>query len=471
MINSFISGLISRNFPHNPTDEQRKAIDSMADFLTSNEDDSLLLLKGYAGTGKTSLVGAFVKTLAELKQKTVLLAPTGRAAKIFSNYAGQKAYTIHKRIYRQKTFSNEPTGFLTAPNLHKDTTFIVDEASMITNDSADGYFFGTGRLLDDLIQYVYSGERCRLMIIGDEAQLPPVMQIESPALNPAILQGYGLHVFSFQLTNVIRQQADSGILFNATRIREAIKAQQTDLFPKLRCSSFADFRNIKGEELIEEIDAAYNRDGIDETIIVTRSNNRATIYNNGVRNRILYREEELSAGDRLLVARNNYFWASNIQEMDFIANGEIIEVVKVRRTYEMYGFRFADIIARFPDHEIESEVKILLDTLQTNAPALPKELNDKLFYAVVEDYADITTKAGKIKKMKVDPHYNVLQVKYAYALTCHKAQGGQWLNVFVDFGYLTEEMMDESFYRWLYTALTRATQRVCLVNLPKEFIE
>ncbi len=471
MINSFISGLISRNFPHNPTDEQRKAIDSMADFLTSNEDDSLLLLKGYAGTGKTSLVGAFVKTLAELKQKTVLLAPTGRAAKIFSNYAGQKAYTIHKRIYRQKTFSNEPTGFLTAPNLHKDTTFIVDEASMITNDSADGYFFGTGRLLDDLIQYVYSGERCRLMIIGDEAQLPPVMQIESPALNPAILQGYGLHVFSFQLTNVIRQQADSGILFNATRIREAIKAQQTDLFPKLRCSSFADFRNIKGEELIEEIDAAYNRDGIDETIIVTRSNNRATIYNNGVRNRILYREEELSAGDRLLVARNNYFWASNIQEMDFIANGEIIEVVKVRRTYEMYGFRFADIIARFPDHEIEIEVKILLDTLQTNAPALPKELNDKLFYAVLEDYADITTKAGKIKKMKVDPHYNVLQVKYAYALTCHKAQGGQWLNVFVDFGYLTEEMMDESFYRWLYTALTRATQRVCLVNLPKEFIE
>ncbi len=471
MINSFISGLISRNFPHNPTDEQRKAIDSMADFLTSNEDDSLLLLKGYAGTGKTSLVGAFVKTLAELKQKTVLLAPTGRAAKIFSNYAGQKAYTIHKRIYRQKTFSNEPTGFLTAPNLHKDTTFIVDEASMITNDSADGYFFGTGRLLDDLIQYVYSGERCRLMIIGDEAQLPPVMQIESPALNPAILQGYGLHVFSFQLTNVIRQQADSGILFNATRIREAIKAQQTDLFPKLRCSSFADFRNIKGEELIEEIDATYNRDGIDETIIVTRSNNRATIYNNGVRNRILYREEELSAGDRLLVARNNYFWASNIQEMDFIANGEIIEVVKVRRTYEMYGFRFADIIARFPDHEIESEVKILLDTLQTNAPALPKELNDKLFYAVLEDYADITTKAGKIKKMKVDPHYNVLQVKYAYALTCHKAQGGQWLNVFVDFGYLTEEMMDESFYRWLYTALTRATQRVCLVNLPKEFIE
>ncbi len=471
MINSFISGLISRNFPHNPTDEQRKAIDSMADFLTSNEDDSLLLLKGYAGTGKTSLVGAFVKTLAELKQKTVLLAPTGRAAKIFSNYAGQKAYTIHKRIYRQKAFSNEPTGFLTAPNLHKDTTFIVDEASMITNDSADGYFFGTGRLLDDLIQYVYSGERCRLMIIGDEAQLPPVMQIESPALNPAVLQGYGLHVFSFQLTNVIRQQADSGILFNATRIREAIKAQQTDHFPKLRCSSFVDFRTIKGEELIEEIDAAYNRDGIDETIIVTRSNNRATIYNNGVRNRILYREEELSAGDRLLVARNNYFWANDIKEMDFIANGEILEVVKVRRTYEMYGFRFADIIARFPDHEIESEVKILLDTLQTNAPALPKELNDKLFYAVLEDYADITTKAGKIKKMKVDPHYNVLQVKYAYALTCHKAQGGQWLNVFVDFGYLTEEMMDESFYRWLYTALTRATLRIYLVNLPKEFIE
>lgn len=471
MINSFISGLIFRNFPHNPTDEQRKAIDSMANFVASNEDDSLLLLKGYAGTGKTSLVGALVKTLDELKQKCILLAPTGRAAKIFSNYAGQKAYTIHKRIYRQKAFSNEPTGFLTAPNLHKDTIFIVDEASMITNDSADGYFFGTGRLLDDLIQFVYSGERCRLMIIGDEAQLPPVMQMESPALNPTLLQGYGLNVTMFQLTNVIRQQTDSGILFNATRIREAIKAQQTDGFPKLRCSSFVDFRTIKGEELIEEIDAAYNRDGVEDTIVVTRSNNRATIYNNGIRSRILYREEELSAGDRLLVARNNYFWASDIKEMDFIANGEIIEVVKVRRTYEMYGFRFADIIARFPDHEIESDVKILLDTLQTNTPALPKELNDKLFYAVLEDYADVTTKAGKIKKMKVDPHYNVLQVKYAYALTCHKAQGGQWPNVFVDFGYLTEEMMDESFYRWLYTAITRATERVYLVNLPKDFIE
>ncbi|RHR35530.1 ATP-dependent endonuclease [Parabacteroides sp. AF18-52] len=471
MINSYLSRQITQNFPHNPTEDQFSALKTLTDFLLSTESDTLLLLKGYAGTGKTSLVGALVKTLTELKQKTFLLAPTGRAAKVFSNYSGQKAFTIHKKIYRQKAFSNEPTGFMPADNLHKDTLFIVDEASMISNDGLDSISFGTGRLLDDLIQYVYSGENCRLILMGDVAQLPPVMQTESPALNPEILRGYNLQVQEIVLTQVVRQSGDSGILLNATRLRDALRNNEVEIYPKLHLKGFTDFRKINGDELIEEISAAYSRDGIEDTMIITRSNKRATIYNNGIRNRILYREEELSSGDRLMVAKNNYFWTNDCKEMDFIANGEIIQVVRVKRTTELYGFRFADVTVRFQDYDLELDIKILLDTLQTDSPALPKELNDKLFYTILEDYDDIPTKAGKMKKMKADPHYNVVQVKYAYAITCHKAQGGQWMNVFLDIGYMTEEMLGEDFYRWLYTAFTRATHRLYLVNLPDEFVE
>lgn len=469
MINSYLSSQIRQNFPYNPTKDQLFALNALSDFLLSTDANTLFLMKGYAGTGKTSLVGALVKTMADLQQKSFLLAPTGRAAKVFSNYAGQKAFTIHKKIYRQKAFSNEPTGFLPTDNLHKDTIFIVDEASMIANDGVDSFIFGTGRLLDDLIQYVYSGENCRLILMGDVAQLPPVLQTESPALNPCILKGYNLNVTEVALTQVVRQEGDSGILFNATRLRDALRNNEVEIFPKLRLKGFSDFRKIGGEDLIEEISAAYSRDGIEDTLIITRSNKRATIYNNGIRNRILYREEELSSGDRLMVARNNYFWTTGCKEMDFIANGEIIQVLRVRRTTEVYGFRFADVTVRFQDYDLEMDVKILLDTLQTDSPALPKELNDKLFYTILEDYSDISTKAGKMKKMKVDPHYNVLQVKYAYAVTCHKAQGGQWMNVFLDIGYITEEMLGEDFYRWLYTAITRATHRLYLVNLPDEF--
>ena len=471
MINSYLSRQITQNFPHNPTEDQFSALKTLTDFLLSTESDTLLLLKGYAGTGKTSLVGALVKTLTELKQKTFLLAPTGRAAKVFSNYSGQKAFTIHKKIYRQKAFSNEPTGFMPTDNLHKDTLFIVDEASMISNDGLDSISFGTGRLLDDLIQYVYSGENCRLILMGDVAQLPPVMQTESPALNPEILRGYNLQVQEIVLTQVVRQSVDSGILLNATRLRDALRNNEVEIYPKLHLKDFTDFRKINGDELIEEISAAYSRDGIEDTMIITRSNKRATIYNNGIRNRILYREEELSSGDRLMVAKNNYFWTNDCKEMDFIANGEIVQVVRVKRTTELYGFRFADVTVRFQDYDLELDIKILLDTLQTDSPALPKELNDKLFYTILEDYDDIPTKAGKMKKMKADPHYNVVQVKYAYAITCHKAQGGQWMNVFLDIGYMTEEMLGEDFYRWLYTAFTRATHRLYLVNLPDEFVE
>lgn len=471
MINNYLHSKITQNFPHKPTQDQDLALQALADFLLSTAQDGLLLLKGYAGTGKTSLIGALVKTMIELKQKTVLLAPTGRAAKVFSNYAGQKAFTIHKKIYRQKAFSNEPAGFLPADNLHKDTLFLVDEASMIANNSIDSYIFGSGRLLDDLIHYVYSGENCRLILMGDEAQLPPVMQAESPALQKSNLEGYNLHVEEIFLTQVVRQNKDSGILFNATRLRDALRNEQVEIFPKLHIHGFHDFRKVNGDELIEEISSAYSRDGIEETMIITRSNKRATLYNNGIRNRILYREEELSSGDRLMIAKNNYYWTNNNKEMDFLANGEIVEVMRVRRTSEIYGFRFADILANLQDHDMELELKVLLDTLQTDTPALPKELNDKLFYTILEDYADIPTKAGKIKKMKEDPYYNVVQIKYAYAVTCHKAQGGQWMNVFIDIGYITEEMLGEDFYRWLYTAFTRATHRLYLVNLPKEFEE
>lgn len=470
MINSHLSRQIRQNFPHTPTNEQLSALNILADFLLSANENSALLLKGYAGTGKTSLVGALVKTMSGLKQKSVLLAPTGRAAKVLSNYAGQQAFTIHKKIYRQDAFSNDLSAFHPSDNLHKDTLFIVDEASMISNQGIDSHYFGSGRLLDDLIHYVYSGENCRLMLMGDTAQLPPVMQVESPALQADILKGYNLQVDEIQLTEVVRQDLNSGILYNATLLRDSLRNNRVEIYPKLTVKGFADIQMINGSELIEAISNAYSKDGLDDTIVISRSNKRANIYNNGIRNQILYREEELSTGDRLMIVKNNYFWTRNNKEIDFIANGEIVQVLRVRNESHLYGFRFCDVTVRFQDYDMELDIKILLDTLQTEAPALPKELNDKLFYTILEDYQDISTKSGKMKKMKENPHYNVVQVKYAYAITCHKAQGGQWKNVFLDIGYMTEEMLGENFYRWLYTAMTRATDRLYLVNLPEEFV-
>lgn len=470
MINSHLSRQIRQNFPHTPTNEQLFALNILADFLLSANENSALLLKGYAGTGKTSLVGALVKTMSGLKQKSVLLAPTGRAAKVLSNYAGQQAFTIHKKIYRQDAFSNDLSAFHPSDNLHKDTLFIVDEASMISNQGIDSHYFGSGRLLDDLIHYVYSGENCRLMLMGDTAQLPPVMQVESPALQADILKGYNLQVDEIQLTEVVRQDLNSGILYNATLLRDSLRNNRVEIYPKLTVKGFADIQMINGSELIEAISNAYSKDGLDDTIVISRSNKRANIYNNGIRNQILYREEELSTGDRLMIVKNNYFWTRNNKEIDFIANGEIVQVLRVRNESHVYGFRFCDVTVRFQDYDMELDIKILLDTLQTEAPALPKELNDKLFYTILEDYQDISTKSGKMKKMKENPHYNVVQVKYAYAITCHKAQGGQWKNVFLDIGYMTEEMLGENFYRWLYTAMTRATDRLYLVNLPEEFV-
>ena len=472
MIQTYLGQQIKTNFPYKPTFEQENVVKMLADFLFSRKSEELFLLKGYAGTGKTSLIGALVKTLDQLEQKCILLAPTGRAAKVFSHYAGHPAYTIHKKIYRQKSFSNELDNFSINDNLHQHTLFIVDEASMIANDGLSGSMFGTGRLLDDLIQYVYSGQGCRLMLIGDTAQLPPVGEEESPALCADALKGYGLEVYEAMLTEVVRQLHDSGILWNATELRRYIAEDDFFTLPMIKVEGFPDVKVVPGNELIEAINDSYDQVGLDETIVVCRSNKRANIYNKGIRNMILYREEELESGDLLMVAKNNYFWTEGCKEIDFIANGDIAVVRRVRREREMYGFRFADVTLCFPDYnDLELEMTVLLDTLHTETPALPKEMNDKLFYSVLEDYADITVKRERMKKMKADPYYNALQVKYAYAVTCHKAQGGQWKRVFLDQGYMTEDMLSPDYFRWLYTAFTRATDTLYLVNWPKEQIE
>jgi exodeoxyribonuclease-5 len=470
MLNKFFLEQIQKNFPFEPTGEQYEVLEKWSDFLLGRDNDSLFLLKGYAGTGKSSLVGAVVKTLNELKQKSILLAPTGRAAKVFSAYSGQNAYTIHKKIYRQKEFSNEYTGFVLADNPHKHTLFIVDEASMISNSGSDASFFGSGRLLDDLIHYVYNGEGCRLVLLGDSAQLPPVSQPESPALELSVLQGYGLQVHSMTLTEVVRQAKTSGILMNATHLRKQIGANRTTDFPKLKTQSGTDVQIITGGDLVEAIQDAYHRDGLEETIVITRSNKRANSFNNAIRNRIFYYEEELTSGDLLMVVKNNYHWAKEEESMDFIANGDLMEIVRIRRGQELYGFRFCDVTVRFPDYNTELDLKILLETLHSDSPALPKELSDKLFYAVLEDYAGISRKREKMKQMKTDPYYNVVQVKYAYAVTCHKAQGGQWKNVFIDLSYIPPDQIGTDFYRWLYTAFTRATERIFLINPANELI-
>ena len=458
------------NIPFTPNFQQDELLDWLVRFVLTDRQEAMFLLQGYAGTGKTSIVGALVKTLTQLGRKCVLLAPTGRAAKVFAGYSGHPAFTIHKKIYRQRRFSAEMEGFQTADNLMKHTLFIVDEASMISN-SSEGSAFGTGHLLDDLVEYVYAGEGCRLLVMGDVGQLPPVGQTESPALQPATYRSMGLAVGACQLTEVARQAADSGILLNATRLREVMAQGEPYGLPHLIVEGLKDVRRIYGMELIEEIESAYQRDGLEETIIITRSNKRAIQFNNGVRNQVLDRESELEAGDRLLIAKNNYHWGREVKGLDFIANGDIVEVKRVRRTQELYGFRFADVEVIFPDYDYEVEVKVLLDTLQSEAPALTAQQQQRLFEEVWLDYEEIPTQRERMKAVKVDPFFNALQVKYAYGVTCHKAQGGQWKNVFLDMAFISAEHLGLDFYRWHYTAFTRATERVFLVNISDELIE
>lgn len=470
MLSDYFIQRLSENLPYVPTEEQAGLVARLAEFLWDDNVPSVFVIKGYAGTGKTSLVGALVKTLEAFERACVLLAPTGRAAKVFASYAAHPAYTIHKKIYRQRAFTGDFTGFQLAHNAHKNTFFIVDEASMIANEAAEGAHYGSGLLLDDLFDFVYSGAGCRLILLGDTAQLPPVGQVRSPALDEEYLRRYGYPVYSCELTHVVRQVEESGVLFNATRLRKAMQENPLPV-PSIAWRRFPDVSLVGGDELVEVLSSAYRRDGMDETIIVTRSNKRANIFNQGIRNRILYREEELASGDLLLVARNNYFWSEKYEKLDFIANGDVARVVRVRRVCEMYGFRFADVVLYFPDYEEEMEAKVILDTLHSESPSLTAEENTRLFNAVMEDYADVPSKRERLKRLKNDPWFNALQVKYAYAVTCHKAQGGQWANVFIDMGYLRPDMLGLDFYRWLYTAFTRTTGRLWLINVSPDYIE
>ena len=498
MISDDLCGLIRRNFAHEPTNEQYLVLRKWEEFLLSRKPNTLFLLKGYAGTGKTSLVAALVKTLLQLKQSVMLLAPTGRAAKVFSSYADAPAYTIHKRIYRQKSIV-DMDNFQTNINLHKHTLFIVDEASMISNEGLAGSMFGTGRLLDDLMRFVYSCEGCRLILVGDTAQLPPVGEEESPALCKGVLEGYDLDVTEIKLTEVVRQEQESGILWNATHLRQLMQDELYYDFPRLR-TNFPDVCVMPGDELIEALESSYHHCGMDQTIVVTRSNKRANIFNNGIRARILDYEDELSGNDLVMVAKNNYYWTERINgnvnpefkiqnskfkaqnsqlptlnsqlSTSFLANGDVAVVRRFRNERELYGFRFADATLRFPDYDnMELDVTVLLDTLQSEAPALTRQQQEQLFNAVWEDYPEIRDKRERMKRLRQDPYYNALQIKYAYAVTCHKAQGGQWQHVYIDQGYVTEEMLTPDYFRWLYTALTRATEKVFLVNWPKEQTE
>ena len=468
---------IAAQFPFEPTAEQSVAMNRLALFVNNPAPRQVFLMKGYAGTGKTAIISALVRALVKYRRRVVLMAPTGRAAKVFSNTSGFPACTIHKKIYRQKSIVDVGS-FQLDRNMHEHTLFLVDEASMISNEGLSGTTFGTGRLLDDLISYVYSGQDCRLLMLGDQAQLPPVGEHESPGLSARVMASFGLNVSEFCLENVMRQEHESGILHNATILRDfTIDPCAMGGF-RFKLDGFKDVVRISGAELIETLSGCYSRDGIDETMVLCRSNKRAIIYNNGIRNQILDREDELCRGDSVMIVKNNYYWTERLiadeggdsyQNLpSFIANGDIAVIRRVRRMRELYGFRFEDAVLSFPDYDdLEMEVTLLLDTLHSESPSLTREENDKLFNNVMEDYVEIRSKRKKMELLRENAHFNALQIKYAYAVTCHKAQGGQWKNIFIDQGFIPEDGRDEDYYRWLYTALTRATQTVYLVNWPE----
>ncbi len=486
MVNDELKYRIRQSLGFTPTPEQEHALDVFSLFLTDRMENVVMIMRGSAGTGKTTLAGAIVRAMAALKQKMILLAPTGRAAKVFSLNAGHAAYTIHRRIYRQKS-AGDLSAFNLNDNLNRDTLFIIDEASMISNLGFGDSAFGSGCLLDDLMQFVYNGQssasplassnNCRMLLIGDKAQLPPVGEDESPALMADVLRCYGMKVYECDLNQVLRQRPleggqGSGILWNATMIRQMITHDEMTGLPRIRFEGFADIQSVPGDELIETLASSYSHVGLDETIVITRSNKRANIYNQGIRNTVLDREDELCRGDQLMIVKNNYFWTEGSKDIPFIANGDIAVVQRVRNIHELYGFRFAEVTMQFPDYDnYELTATVILDSLTTEAPALTHEQQDQLYNAVIEDYADIPQKAERIKKMKSDRYYNALQVKFAYAVTCHKAQGGQWAHVYLDQGYMTDDMLTPDYIHWLYTAFTRATEKLYLVNWPKTQVD
>lgn len=472
MIKNHLKALLQKNLSFEPTGCQTKLIEGLSEFIFSEEQDEIMLIKGYAGTGKTTMINSLTKTLQSLKIRTALMAPTGRAAKVMAGYTGLPAYTIHKRIYRQQSSADGMGRFVLDKNLFKNTYFIVDEASMISNESSVGSAFGSGRLLDDLLEFVYSGENCRLVLVGDTAQLPPVGLAISPALEAETLKYYGFGVKEFELKEVVRQAADSGILSCATQIRQTIEKGESSGFIQFDIENFDDVERISGEDLIERINSAYEKNGLFDTTVVTRSNKRANLFNKGIRGSILYKENEIEKGDLLMVVKNNYYWVDEDVDLEFIANGDITEIQTIYGYEELYGFRFADVSLRFIDYEnVELDCKIFLDTLSIESASFSYEQNRQLFETVSEDYQDIKNKKNRWKKIRENPYFNALQVKYAYALTCHKAQGGQWNTVFVDHGYLVEDMLDHDYYRWLYTAFTRPVDKLYLVNFNKHFFK
>ncbi|MBO4504119.1 MAG: AAA family ATPase [Bacteroidales bacterium] len=464
--------LFRRHFRHVPTGSQDEAIAALSDFIYEKGDRRLFILKGYAGTGKTSLVSALVKALDDIRVRTVLLAPTGRAAKVISQYAGRKAFTIHKWIYRVATRDGLRM-FLRKENKLMHTLFIVDEASMISAESNASELPGMGSLLEDLIDFVYSSPHNRLLLIGDDAQLPPVHAAESPALSADYLKAaFDVEVRGGRLTDVVRQANDSGILYNATKLRDKISREDI-AFPFFSGQAFDDFTRIRGGELEDLLYDLYSHNACDDIVAITRSNKRAYLFNCEIRNRILYRENRIATGDYLMAVKNNYYWLDEDSEVGFIANGDIMEVMAIHKQQELYGFHFADVTVRLCDYPNypDIDIKIILESLEVEAPSLPFEDNRKLYAAIAEDYADIANKRLRFLKIKNDPYLNAVQVKFAYSLTCHKTQGGQWKHVLVDQGYLTEENLDKEYLRWLYTAVTRSTENVYLINFEEKMFE
>lgn len=475
MLNDEVFLRIKQAFAHSFTPTQERAAMLLAHFATTPRPKAACILRGYAGTGKTSLVGALVRVMRQLGRDVVLLAPTGRAAKVFARHAGTAAYTIHRVIYRQEAFQGEGTRFSLGYNKLRGALFIVDEASMIgrgTGNMGDS-LFGTGELMDDLISYVYSGEGCRLLLVGDTAQLPPVGEAQSPALSNGVLERYGLLVGSSDLTEVVRQASGSDVLAGATLLRNLLN-EGFEGIPPLCTAPDGEVRALPGNELVESLVGDYQAFGTGDVIVVTRSNKRANIYNNGIRARIFDREEELTRGDLVMAVKNNYFWTAEAAKalpkgealpLNFVANGDAAEVVRIRNVHEQYGFRFADATLRFADYnDFELDCRVLLSTLQSESPSLTREESNRLYEEVLADYAHIPLKKDRMKALRQDAYYNALQLKYAYAVTCHKAQGGQWARVYVDQGFVPEDATGAAYLRWLYTAFTRTTERVYLVN-------
>jgi len=463
---------LKNDFPHQTTPKQDIALQLLSQFVLSPKKNETFLLKGYAGTGKTTIIGALVKNLSKVKMRSVQLAPTGRAAKVISYYSKSQAFTIHKKIYFPKNEKGS-VSFSLQKNKHRDTIFIVDEASMIPDVNQDAKLFETGSLLDDLMQYVYSGHNCKLLLIGDTAQLPPVHLSISPALDIKTLENqYSQEVVHIELDEVVRQQKDSGILANATKIREHL---DDDFYEDFKFSglSFPDVvRPIDGQEIMDAIMDSYSANGNEGTVVIVRSNKRANLYNQSIRERILFQDSELSSGDYLMVVKNNYFWVDNTSEAGFIANGDIVEVLEIFSFKEFYGFRFAEVRLRMVDYPNMKplETVLLLDTLTSESPSLTYDESNKLYQEVMKDYASEKSKYKKFLAVKQNKYFNALQVKYSYAITCHKSQGGQWNTVFVEQPYLPNGV-DKEYLRWLYTAITRAQGKLYLIGFKQEFFE